>query len=285
MYGPSSILLIISNTALTRKCWAAFEHDCVTEFSSFDPQVIARCLILVTDDLEVTRQYLADHPQLNQKQIGLMTIATGNDADVCLPADVTERELKLAGQLLWQVLELRYQQGRERRSREFLEKLALRDSLTGLSNRRSWDVDLPKKLQGCCRNNSRLVLSIIDIDNFKQINANHGHPQGDQLLVSVARFLRQGLREQDLLARIGGDEFGVLLPLRENDWAPERVEEVRLCVARAGESLGFMGMTASAGFAAAPEVASDAAGLVAAADTALRIAKARGKDQSCSADD
>lgn len=93
-----------------------------------------------------------------------------------------------------------------------LERLAHTDALTHLPNRRAWEVGLERDLARATRTGEPLTVALIDIDSFKEINDVHGHPAGDSLLTQVARRWSGALRKDDLLARIGGDEFGVLLP-------------------------------------------------------------------------
>ena len=93
-----------------------------------------------------------------------------------------------------------------------LEDQAQRDSLTGLYNRRYFDVALKHEFATATRHNRQLCIALIDIDHFKDINDTHGHPAGDSVLTTVAQRMLNDIRECDLLFRYGGDEFAVILP-------------------------------------------------------------------------
>lgn len=100
---------------------------------------------------------------------------------------------------------------REQLLRE-LHATAMRDQLTGLPNRRSWDERFRSELSRASRSDRPLSVAAIDIDHLKQVNDTAGHHQGDRLIERCARGWREALRETDFLARLGGDEFLALLP-------------------------------------------------------------------------
>ena len=105
-----------------------------------------------------------------------------------------------------------------RRARqEVVEALAYKDPLTGLANRASFQDRLELELARARRSDRKLGLLFLDLDGFKEINDTLGHAAGDQLLVLIARRLREALREEDTVARLGGDEFTVLLPDLRSD--------------------------------------------------------------------
>jgi diguanylate cyclase (GGDEF)-like protein len=93
-----------------------------------------------------------------------------------------------------------------------LHDLAHTDPLTGLPNRRAWELELDRALAHASRSDEPLSLAVIDIDNFKDINDQRGHAEGDSLLIETSRRWSEGLRAADVLARIGGDEFALLTP-------------------------------------------------------------------------
>lgn len=140
------------------------------------------------------------------------------------------------------------------------------DPLTGLPNRRAWDSELSRALAS----SGHVAVAVLDIDHFKQFNDTYGHPAGDQLLQATAAAWRDQLRAGDVLARLGGEEFGVLLTGPHADMAAQVTERLRECVSH--------GCTCSAGVALArPGERPDA--IVARADTALYAAKATGRDR------
>jgi diguanylate cyclase (GGDEF)-like protein len=93
-----------------------------------------------------------------------------------------------------------------------LHSMAHTDVLTGLRNRRAWELELQRGVAHASRSGEPLSLAVIDIDSFKDINDQRGHAEGDSLLIETARCWSEVLRGEDVLARIGGDEFALLMP-------------------------------------------------------------------------
>lgn len=113
-----------------------------------------------------------------------------------------------------------------KRAEEELRMLATTDSLTGLLNRGSGLLLFGKQLQLSKRNNSRLMICYIDVNGLKDINDTYGHHEGDEALKLVAQFLRESLRKVDIICRLGGDEFLLVLPqcsLAKNDIVWKRI--------------------------------------------------------------
>ncbi|HEX4872189.1 MAG TPA: diguanylate cyclase [Nevskiaceae bacterium] len=99
---------------------------------------------------------------------------------------------------------------------EDLQYQATHDALTGLPNRLLFEDRLGSAIQRSARNRSHFALMFVDLDNFKEINDRHGHAAGDEVLVGVARRLSESVRGSDTVARIGGDEFGLLIEALED---------------------------------------------------------------------
>lgn len=99
----------------------------------------------------------------------------------------------------------------QRRSQQEIVRMALTDPLTGLANRHQFNRRLNELFRLAKRQNQLLSLALMDLDLFKQVNDKYGHPVGDQLLIEIAGILKQTFRETDIIARIGGDEFAILL--------------------------------------------------------------------------
>ncbi len=108
-----------------------------------------------------------------------------------------------------------------------LREKAERDHLTGLYNRGLFEELLGKNIASWKRNKSPFTLLILDVDNFKKINDTYGHPVGDQMLMLLAKQALISTREEDVLARIGGDEFAVILPKTSLDESKVLAERIR----------------------------------------------------------
>jgi diguanylate cyclase (GGDEF)-like protein/PAS domain S-box-containing protein len=157
---------------------------------------------------------------------------------------------------------------------ERLRHLADHDALTGLINRRRFEEELERHLAEGRRYGMTGALLVLDLDGFKAVNDNHGHRAGDRVLCAVADALRQRLRESDIVARIGGDEFAVLLPRA----APEEAEQVCQSLERAiPEEVPTPGrhrIEISVGFAAFVEGVRSVDEILSAADASMYAVKA-----------
>jgi diguanylate cyclase (GGDEF)-like protein len=123
-----------------------------------------------------------------------------------------------------------------------MEHQAHTDSLTGLYNRHFFNEMLQREVKRASRYQHSLALLLMDVDDFKMVNDTHGHLQGDVVLKMVAEALSEHLRQSDVLARFGGDEFVVMLPETDEEGARAAAEKIRQAVARrsyAGRSLGI----------------------------------------------
>ena len=105
-----------------------------------------------------------------------------------------------------------------------LEVLTTTDEVTGLLNRRGFDAQLTRALASANRNGTTGVLAISDVDDFKKINDRYGHPIGDEILCKIARRILANVRETDYVARIGGDEFAILMSETEIAFGLRRLE-------------------------------------------------------------
>ncbi|PTR13381.1 diguanylate cyclase [Cereibacter azotoformans] len=165
-------------------------------------------------------------------------------------------------------------------SAEQLRRLAAEDPLTGLVNRRALRADLLARLDSD-PGRPPLALIMLDLDNFKSVNDTMRHEAGDRALRVLAGRLREAARPQDLVARMGGDEFMLLAPGLEREDAVALAERLRRAVARPiGSDRQPINLTASTGIALSPAHGTTMSVLMTGADIALHAAKSRGRNQT-----
>ncbi len=228
----------------------------------------------------------AEHRRVHFIQIaGRPTGIVWADDFVAEPVDLGElvARVKIARRLLDAQDELERVRGELQDQNDQLAELATTDGLTGLKNHRAFRASLEAAVSFANRKGMPLSLIMLDVDHFKLYNDTFGHPSGDEVLIAVARILRQSVREHDLVARYGGEEFVLLLPATDAESGLLVAERLR-CDIAAGPWTNRQ-IRASLGVATTrPRIATPAE-LVRLADRALYRAKALGRDQTVHADD
>ncbi|HLL77496.1 MAG TPA: diguanylate cyclase [Pyrinomonadaceae bacterium] len=160
------------------------------------------------------------------------------------------------------------------------EEAAFTDHLTGLANRRRFERQLEREVARTRRYSRPFCLLILDIDHFKRVNDTHGHEVGDDVLRRLANTLQAGTRGIDMAARIGGEEFAVVLTETDFERGMEVAERLRAAVKETAiPAVGHV--TVSVGLAEFGAATPDARTLFAAADSALYEAKRAGRDRVC----
>jgi diguanylate cyclase (GGDEF)-like protein len=162
--------------------------------------------------------------------------------------------------------------------RERLKLMAATDSLTGLANHRHFHEQLRADLQTARDTGESLAVAAIDIDAFKKINDERGHARGDEALRLAAEALEKAVRGDDLVARLGGDDFILLLHGADSAYARDVTERARCAVIRALPD--DIDMSASAGFVCFPDSCDEDSNLAELAAAALDVAKRNGGDQT-----
>ena len=160
--------------------------------------------------------------------------------------------------------------------------LAYTDSLTGLYNRRYLNANLDRKILEIADSAKPLSLIILDLDFFKDVNDTHGHGIGDEVLVVLAKRLREGVRDIDFVARYGGEEFVVVLPDAPTEIGMMVAERLRRSIADEAIQVGedhSLKLTISLGVATASSPMEEAESLINRADAALYRAKHAGRDR------
>ena len=168
-----------------------------------------------------------------------------------------------------------------------LELEAHSDPLTGLRNRRDFEKQSEREIARSLRQGSPLSILMFDIDHFKKVNDSYGHAAGDLVLKRLGEGFRKVFRETDISARIGGEEFAVLMPDTDIDTATEAAQRLRLWVAEEKIQIDNDGtsisVTASLGVAQMSETSASIQSLLKLADDALYIAKHEGRNKVCQA--
>jgi len=222
-----------------------------------------------------------DHPGLDQELVRhtgaascLFQPVLRDGTPVAVLALVWDQRLERLAEELAQTVELLAAEASIAIERaEFLsrlERVARTDDLTGLPNHRAWEEELPREVARASREGSPLCVAILDLDRFKDYNDHHGHQAGDLLLKEIAASWQQRLRATDVLARYGGEEFALALPGCLAVEAESLLERLRDAMPH--------GETCSAGLAWWDGEES-AQALFGRADSALYVAKARGRDR------
>lgn len=168
----------------------------------------------------------------------------------------------------------------EKHKQQGFKKMALHDGLTGLANRILLDQYMEKILARAERNKQRFSVMFIDLDNFKHVNDSLGHQAGDELLKSISLCLKGCMRDEDIISRIGGDEFVVVLSSESNDKGIDKItKRLMKAISEMVQSGGYgANVSASIGISTFPDDGTDAEALLANADTAMYMAKKQGKN-------
>ena len=161
-----------------------------------------------------------------------------------------------------------------------ISRLAYTDAVTQLPNRHRFDQALEAQILHCRRHNEGFALLYLDLDGFKAINDSHGHGAGDAILAEIAQRLKQAVRETDMVYRVGGDEFALLMPgAITPEAAIQVVENLLSMVAQPIVISKFTySMSVSIGIACYPKSTTSASELIELADSAMYRAKAKGKN-------
>jgi diguanylate cyclase (GGDEF)-like protein len=162
-----------------------------------------------------------------------------------------------------------------------VSEIALRDHLTSLYDKGTFQAKLETEMKRFSRYGNDISLILMDIDNFKEINDSHGHIIGDDVLSRIGELLQREFRDTEVSARIGGEEFAILLPQTCLEEAFVSAERIRKLIAE--EFSDQCQVTASFGVSSCPQNASTARDLIIQADQALYQSKIAGKNQSAKA--
>lgn len=169
---------------------------------------------------------------------------------------------------------------RVRQQNQMLSALSTTDALSGLLNKGHWEAAVAEELRRCHHGGNESALVLADVDNFKAINDEHGHPVGDEVISSMANVLRDILRYHDIPGRYGGDEFGVVLPDTDAEGAAALAERIRKRVEHATlDSHHKVRGTVSIGVAVYSPSDADARAWIARADWAMYRAKELGRNR------
>jgi diguanylate cyclase (GGDEF)-like protein len=287
--GKCAILLLEEETGLLDVRVARGYLDGVVGMSIVPGEgITGRCAesgaVILVDDLLAETRYIPGISDA-RSEVALPLVAEGRvvgvlNAESTSPAAFSPDAVRLLEIVAHQAATV------IQATRWFLEtaRLASTDPLTGLANRRRFVQQLALALRRAERYGERLALVVLDLDRFKSVNDEHGHEAGDRLLVEVGRVLSEGLRDTDVVARLGGEEFGALLMYTDAEAAREVTDRLRDRVAAlripfvAETGNVELRVTLSAGIAVYPEHGKDDRELLRGADRALYAAKGAGRD-------
>ena len=227
----------------------------------------------LTDEMDEVRR------RVTEEEGGLFEVAFMRANGERFEAELTVQPARdAAGQTIGFVSTMRDVSVQNRQHRE-LERLARTDSLTGLANRHVLQESLHGEARRRASDAQQLALVLLDLDLFKQINDEHGHPAGDAVLIEVARRLMLTVRSGEVLARVGGEEFAWLLPASSTSEAIAAADRARAAIAsRPFAGAGPLTMSAGVGLVPTP---SDGDELYRLADRALYEAKQNGRNRTC----
>ena len=164
--------------------------------------------------------------------------------DAMVSTDISLGDLETVLVLLADLVRERRKQSVAIATEQKLLDMAFTDALTGLPNRRAWE----QQLEQIEKSSTEICLALIDVDFFKRVNSSDGHAVGDDVLREVGLATRQRLRENDFLARIGGDEFGLVITQVNSTIARKIVDRIRTHVARHLAEKDLPPVTLSAGY-------------------------------------
>jgi len=236
----------------------------------FQPERSGQLEITLKDRyLDVRISPLIDH---QEKFIGWAVILD----DISHRKEIENDLHEVNQQLVFQLDEIRKLQDQ-------LQKQAMRDSLTGVFNRRYLDETLTREIAHATRQGYPLSIIMIDVDHFKKINDSYGHKMGDEVIAAMGHILQSQTRESDCVCRYGGDEFLLVMPEMSQEDAFLRAElwrkDIKAMVFQSNKQV--INVSISIGIATYPENGNNIDALLKAADDAMYKAKESGRDRTC----
>ena len=230
---------------------------------------------------EVVRELVV--PISREKRI-VAILGVGNK-----PFNYNEQDVELVSYLadvVWSIAEKIKADEQIRQLNARLERLAMIDELTDLPNRRAFFLQGAKEISRAERNKISFSLLMLDLDHFKNINDTYGHDAGDFVLKQFSNLLRENIRESDMAARLGGEEFSILLPETELKYAVKFAERIRQAVEQERMRVQdqSINMTVSIGVVTYSENLPDPKSVIKQADDCLYKAKRQGRNKAVSPD-
>lgn len=307
MSHPKPVILIVDDTPINiqilnealqpnyQTCFALNGGEALEKVHALAPDLILLDIMMpIMDGFEVCRRLKADEALRNIPVIFITALGQAEEESEGLRLGAVDYITKPFNPALVRLrvrnhLELKSQRdeleqlGRELASRnQQLERLAHHDRLTGLPNRSLFTDRINRALAAARRQGTRIALLFIDLDQFKPINDERGHDVGDWLLQAVAKRMEACIRESDTVARMGGDEFAILLPeIHASADALKVAEKIRLALQEPFQTSDdhVLAISSSIGVALYPDHGDNERDLLRCSDEAMYWAKKGGRNR------